>query len=81
MFIDMQFLTIISIIMPILLVLEIPLLSLKFSRDESITSKINLLRITLILSAVVLFFIFQFVAIPFIVVLYLILSILNNLTQ
>ena len=81
MFIDMQFITIIAIIMPILLVLEIPLISLKFSRKDSITSKINLLRITLILSSIVLFFIFQFVAIPFIVVLYLILSILNNLTQ
>ena len=81
MFVDMQFLTIISIIMPILLVLEIPLFSLKFSKNESVTSKINLLRITLILSGFVLFFIFQFVAIPFIVVLYLILSILNNLTQ
>ena len=79
MFVDMQFLTIISIIMPILLVIEMPLFSLKFSKTESISSRLNIFRITLILSAVVLFFIFQFVAIPFIVILYLVLSLLNNL--
>jgi len=79
MFVDMQFLTIIAIIMPILLVVEMPLFSLKFSKIESISSRLNIFRITLILSAVVLFFIFQFVAIPFIVILYLVLSLLNNL--
>ena len=81
MFVDMQFLTIIAIIMPILLVVEMPLFSLKFSKTESISSRLNIFRIILILSAVILFFIFQFVAIPFIVILYLILSILNNLIK
>ncbi len=79
MFIDMQFLTIIAIIMPILLVVEMPLFSLKFSKTESIKSRLNIFRITLILLAVILFFAFQFVAIPFIVILYLILSLLNNI--
>jgi len=79
MFVDMQFLTIITIIMPILLVVEMSLFSLKFSKTESISSRLNIFRITLILSAVVLFFVFQFAAIPFIVILYLILSLLNNI--
>ena len=79
MFVDMQFLTIIAIIMPILLVVEMPLFSLKFSKTESISSRLNIFRIILILSAVVLFFVFQFAAIPFIVILYLILSLLNNI--
>jgi CDP-diacylglycerol--serine O-phosphatidyltransferase len=79
MFVDMQFLTIIAIIMPILLVVEMPLFSLKFSKTESISSRLNIFRVTLILSAVVLFFVFQFAAIPFIVILYLILSLLNNI--
>ena len=62
MFVDMQFLTIIAIIMPILLVVEMSLFSLKFSKTESISSRLNIFRITLILSAVVLFFVFQFAA-------------------
>ena len=79
MFFDMQFLTVIAIIMPMLLVVEIPLFSLKFSKTESISSRLNIFRIILISSAVVLFFVFQFAAIPFIVILYLILSLLNNI--
>jgi CDP-diacylglycerol--serine O-phosphatidyltransferase len=79
MFFDIQLLTIIAVIMPILLVIEMPLFSLKFSKAESIISRLNIFRILLILSAVILFFVFQFAAIPFIVILYLILSLLNNL--
>ena len=79
MFVDMQFLLIISIIMPILLVVEMPFFSLKISKGESISSRLNIFRILLILSAVILLFVFQFAAIPFIVILYLILSLLNNI--
>jgi CDP-diacylglycerol--serine O-phosphatidyltransferase len=79
MFFDIQLLTIIAVIMPILLVIEMPLFSLKFSKAESIISRLNIFRILLILSAVILFFVFQFAAIPFIVILYLILSLLNNI--
>ncbi|MBC8266793.1 MAG: CDP-diacylglycerol--serine O-phosphatidyltransferase [Flavobacteriales bacterium] len=79
MFIDLRFLIAIAVIMPLLLVAEIPLFSLKISQGENLTSKLNILRITLILAAVVLLFVFQFAAIPFIVILYLILSILNNI--
>tara|TARA_B100001758_G_scaffold247957_1_gene269140 strand:- start:12833 stop:13555 length:723 start_codon:yes stop_codon:yes gene_type:complete len=79
MFIDMQFLTIICIIMPILLLVKIPLFSFKVNYNEDINSRLNILRVTLILSTVILFFAFQFAAIPFIVILYLILSLLNNI--
>ena len=79
MFFDLQLLSILAIILPLLLVVEIPLFSLKFSKAESLISSLNILRILLILSAVILFFVFQFAAIPFIVVLYLILSLLNNI--
>ena len=78
-FTNIQFLIIVALIMPILLVIKTPLFSLKFSKKEKINSRLNILRILLIFSAIILFFIFKFVSIPFIVILYLILSILNNL--
>lgn len=79
MFTDMQLLTVLAVIMPILLVVEMPLFSLKFSNNESIYSRVNIFRISLILAALVLFLLFEFAAIPFIVILYLILSLLNNI--
>ena len=79
MFADIQLITILAIIMPILLLVKINLFSLKFSADQNIYSKVQVLRICLILAAILLFFIFQFAAVPFIVILYLILSLLNNI--
>jgi CDP-diacylglycerol--serine O-phosphatidyltransferase len=79
MFIDLRFLIAISVILPLLLVAEIPLFSLKISQGESLVSRLNIFRTLLILSAVILLFVFQFAAIPFIVILYLILSLLNNI--
>ena len=79
MFTDIQLLTILAIIMPLLLVIEMPMFSLKINKDESIHSRVNIFRISLVFTAVVLFFVFQFAAIPFIVILYLILSLLNNI--
>lgn len=79
MFADIQLLTILAIIMPLLLIVKMPLFSLKFNKHESINSKVNICRISLILAATVLFFTFQFAAIPFIVILYLLLSLLNNI--
>ena len=75
---DFRFLIAISVILPLLLVAKIPLFSLKFSKEESMTSSLNIFRITLILASVILLFVFQFAAIPFIVILYLTLSIVNN---
>jgi len=69
----------VTVILSLLLVAEIPLFSLKISQEESLFSRLNIFRIILILSAVLLLFVFQFAAIPFIVILYLILSLLNNI--
>tara|TARA_B100001113_G_C21038956_1_gene591429 strand:+ start:61 stop:783 length:723 start_codon:yes stop_codon:yes gene_type:complete len=79
MFTNIHLLTILAIIMPLLLVLEMPMFSLKIDKKESITSRLNLFRISLIFATIILFFVFQFAAIPFIVILYLILSLLNNI--
>ncbi|MDC0204804.1 CDP-diacylglycerol--serine O-phosphatidyltransferase [Flavobacteriales bacterium] len=78
-FTDFKFLILISLALPLLLVANIPLFSLKFSKTENLNSRVNIFRIILIISAVNLLFFFWFAAIPFIVILYLILAILNNL--
>ena len=78
-FINLQLLTIISVVLPLLLVVKLPLFSLKYSKNEDLNTRLNIFRIILILSTVVLFSVFQFAAIPFIVILYLILSLLNNI--
>ena len=78
-FSTIQFLTAISIILPILLVIKIPLISLKLSKGEAMHSRLNIFRTILIIGAIILLFFFMFAAIPFIVILYLFLSILNNI--
>ncbi|MEI6816165.1 MAG: CDP-alcohol phosphatidyltransferase family protein [Bacteroidota bacterium] len=65
-----------SLIMSYLLVAELPLIALKF---KNFTWKDNALRFTLIGASVLLFSIFFYVAIPLIIVLYIILSLVNNL--
>ncbi len=79
MFTDIKLLIIITIIMPFLLISRMPLFSLKFNTHNEIKSRLNIIRILFILAAIILFFLFKFAAIPFIVILYLILSILNNI--
>lgn len=79
MFADIQLITILAIIMPLLLIAKINLFSLKFRVDQNIYSKVQIFRILLILAAILLFCIFQFAAIPFIIILYIILSLLNNI--
>ena len=78
-FTDFRFLILISLVLPLLLVANIPLFSLKFSKVDNLNSRVNIFRMILIISAINLLFFFWFAAIPFIVILYLILSILNNL--
>ena len=73
------FLSILSIILPILLVSNISFFNLKFRFSENKFSRINIFRISLIISTFILFFLFKFVAIPFIILLYIILSLLNNI--
>ena len=79
MFFDIQLLTILTIIMPLLLVMKIPLFSLKIDREQPAKSRLNIFRLLLILIAIILFFAYGFAAIPFIVILYLILSLINNI--
>lgn len=59
-----------------LMIAELPLMALKF---KSFGFTENKMRYLLILCAAVLLIIFQFAAIPFIVFLYIILSVINNL--
>jgi len=73
------FLGTLSIILPILLVSNIPFFNLKFRFSENKLSRLNIFRISLFISTFILFFLFKFAAIPFIVILYIILSLLNNI--
>lgn len=66
-----------SIITGWLLVAEVPLLSLKF---KNLKWKGNEFRFILILGSVILIALFYFIAIPFIILLYLILSLIYNRT-
>lgn len=68
------FLFIFSLGMGILLVMEIPLMSLKF---KSLTFNDNLYRYILIISAVILILLFKFVAVPIVIFLYILLSIIQ----
>ena len=65
-----------SIILSFLLISNIPLFSFKISQEQN--QKTKIIRTLFVLISIILLLIFQFVGIPFIVVLYLILSIINN---
>ena len=70
-----------TVILSLLLVAEIPLFSLKISKGENLKSQLNIIRILFLISSVILLFILKFAAIPFIVILYIFLSIINNLIK
>lgn len=78
---SVKFLIITSITLSILLISKISLFSLKIKKRENWKSKENIIRIVFLISCVILLFIFEFISMPFIVILYIFLSILNNLTQ
>ena len=78
---SVKFLIITSILLSILLISKLSLFSLKIKKRENWKSKENIIRIIFLISCLILLFIFKFAAIPFIVVLYIVLSILNNLIQ
>lgn len=65
------FLAIFSLIMSLLLVAEVPLISLKF---RSLKFSENILRYILIFSSVILLLIFKFAAVPIIIILYFLIS-------
>ena len=70
------YLIFLSIILSFLLISNIPLFSFKISQGQN--QKTKIIRTLFVLISIILLLIFQFVGIPFIVVLYLILSIINN---
>ena len=72
------FLIFVTLIIPFFLITKIPLFSLKFKRKEKINNKLNTLRILLFVISIILFYIFKFAALPIIVFLYVILSLINN---
>ena len=78
---DSKFLIVTSIILSLLLVANLPLFSLKIKKGENWKNKENIIRIIFLINCVILLFIFEFASIPFIVILYIFLSILNNLIK
>ena len=67
-----------AFVLPILLVAKFPLFSLKLSKQEQWKTKENIIRIIFLISAVILLIGLSYDSIPIIVILYLILSLLNN---
>ncbi|MFN8406555.1 MAG: CDP-diacylglycerol--serine O-phosphatidyltransferase [Sphingobacteriaceae bacterium] len=63
-----------SVVMSFLLIAELPLLSLKF---KNLSVSDNLLRYSLILSSLILLVIFRFAAVPIIILVYILLSIIQ----
>ena len=78
---SLELLIVSTVILSLLLVAEIPLFSLKISKGENLKSQLNIIRILFLISSVILLFILKFAAIPFIVILYIFLSIINNLIK
>lgn len=76
---NIMFLCGISIILSFLLVSKINLFSLKVNLKKISIDKLNILRVILLSSSIILFLLFNFAAIPFIVILYIILSLINNI--
>ena len=69
----------ISIVLSFLLISKINLFSLKVNLKKISIDKLNILRVILLSSSIILFLLFNFAAIPFIVILYIILSLTNNI--
>jgi CDP-diacylglycerol--serine O-phosphatidyltransferase len=80
-FTDSKFFIGTSIILSLLLVANLPLFSLKIKKGENWKNKENIIRIIFLISCLILLFIFEYAAIPFIVILYIFLSIINNLIK
>lgn len=76
--IDVNVLISLSIGMPLLLIAEIPLFALKFT---SFRVKDNLIKYVFLLASAALLVVFQFLAIPAIIILYIILSLIIHLRK
>ena len=72
-------LCIISIVLSLLMISKINLFSIKLNFEKNILSQLNTIQLFMLISSLILLFIFHLGAIPFIVVLYVLLSIINNI--
>jgi CDP-diacylglycerol--serine O-phosphatidyltransferase len=72
-------LCVISVVLSILMISKLNLFSIKVNFKENLSSQLNMIRLFMLISSFILLFFFNLAAIPFIVVLYIILSIINNL--
>ncbi|MEE2954354.1 MAG: CDP-diacylglycerol--serine O-phosphatidyltransferase [Bacteroidota bacterium] len=76
------FLIFTAIILPVLLISNLKLLSFKSTQEKkSRTQASNIIKWILIIISIVLLIILKFISIPFIIILYLILSLINNLIK
>ena len=58
---------------------KINLFSVKLNFEKNILNQLNMIQLFMLISSLILLFIFHLGAIPFIVVLYVLLSIINNI--
>lgn len=72
---NVWFLTALSVVMSFLLIAELPLFALKFKNFGWPDNKI---RYSFLIISIIMLVLFQFIAIPFIIFLYVILSAINN---
>ncbi|MFT7032380.1 MAG: CDP-diacylglycerol--serine O-phosphatidyltransferase [Cyclobacteriaceae bacterium] len=72
---NVTFLSVLTVLFSLLLVSEIKFMAFKFKKW---TWKGNEMRFTFLLLSILLFFVFQFLAIPIIVICYIIISLLQN---
>lgn len=72
---NVWFLLVLTILMSYLLVAELPLFALKFKNFGWADNKI---RYSFLIASIIMLLLFQFIAIPFIIFLYVILSVINN---
>ena len=70
-----------SIVISILMLSRVKIFSLKMSTKNDVSSQLSIIRLIFLITSLILLFIMNFQAIPFIVLLYITLSIINNLTQ
>ena len=76
---DVFSLCLISILLSLLMVSKLKLFSIKINFQEKKLTQLNTIRLVMLIAALILFFLFNLAAIPFIVVLYITLSIINNI--
>jgi CDP-diacylglycerol--serine O-phosphatidyltransferase len=76
---DVFSLCLISIILSLLMVSKLKLFSIKINFQEKKLTQLNIIRLIMLISSLILFLFFNLAAIPFIVVLYITLSIINNI--